>query len=122
MQNLGIEISIGVGFGFGFGKGFEKKVSDSVSKIFGIEKNIGIGFGKNGIEKSFGFGIKNFWFRKKVLDSVLVRFSVTHWHTVSATIHPLKLLVLYHIISQPTVEKRATVVHNSTSLSVKHQL
>ena len=120
MQNVGIEISIGVGFGFG--KGFEKKVSDSVSKIFGIEKISVLVSEKNGIEKSFGFGIKNFWFRKKVLDSVLVRFSVTHWHTVSATIHLLKLLVLYHIVAQPTVEKRATVVHNATSLSVKHQL
>ena len=40
-----------------------EKVSVSVSKIFGIEKSIGIGFGKNLVSK-------------KVLDSVSLRFWV----------------------------------------------
>ena len=103
-------------------KVLKKKYRIRYQKFLALKKISVLVSEKNGIEKSFGFGIKNFWFRKKVLDSVLVRFSVTHWHTVSATIHLLKLLVLYHIVAQPTVEKRATVVHNSTSLSVKHQL
>ena len=63
MQNLGIEISIGVGFGFG--KGFEKKVSDSVSKIFGIEKNIGIGFGKKWYRKKFWIRYQKFLVSEK---------------------------------------------------------
>ena len=40
------------------------KVSDSVSKIFGIGKSIGFGIGK-------------IWYRKKVSDSVSVRFLVS---------------------------------------------
>ena len=41
-----------------------KKVSDSVSKKFGIEKSI-------------GFGIEEIWYRKKVSDSVSFRFWVS---------------------------------------------
>ena len=41
-----------------------KKVSDSVLKI-------------SGIGKSFGFGIENIWYRKKVSDSVSFRFWVS---------------------------------------------
>ena len=46
-----------------------KKVSDSVSKKFGIEKSIGFGIGK-------------IWYRKKVSDSVSFRFWVSS-HTVA---------------------------------------
>ena len=79
-------------------------VSVSVSKFFGIEKSIGIGFenfwyrkkyryrfrkflvskkvsvsvSENfGIEKSIGFGIEKFWYRKKVSVSVSFRFLVS---------------------------------------------
>jgi len=48
-KNFGIEKSIGIGFEKFW---YRKKVSVSVSKNFGIEKSIGIGFGK-------------FWYRKK---------------------------------------------------------
>ena len=103
-------------------KVLKKKYRIRYQKFLALKKISVVASEKIGIKESFGFGIKKFCFLKKVLDSVSVRFSVTHWHTVSATIHPLKLLVLYHIVAQPTVEKRATVVHNATSLSVKHQL
>ena len=55
-----------------------KKVSVSVSKIFGFEKSIGIGLEKNWyrksigigfvkfcIEKSIGIGFQKIWYRKK---------------------------------------------------------
>ena len=67
-----------------------KKVSDSVSKNFGIGKSFGIGFEKIwyrkkyrywyrkkiGIEKSIGFGIEKNWYRKKNLDLVSFIFWV----------------------------------------------
>ena len=46
-----------------------KKVSDSVSEKFGIEKSIGFGIGK-------------IWYRKKVSDSVSFRFWVSS-HTAT---------------------------------------
>ena len=42
-----------------------KKNLNSVSKIFGIKKGSNLVSKKFGIEKSFGFGIENFWYRKK---------------------------------------------------------
>ena len=42
-----------------------KKVSDSVSKFFGIEKSIGFGFDFFWFRKSIGFGFEIFWYRKK---------------------------------------------------------
>ena len=65
-------------------------LSDSVSKIFGIEKSIGFGIGKNlvskkvsdsvsekiGIEKSIGFGIGKNLVSKKVSESVSKIFGI----------------------------------------------
>ena len=42
-----------------------KKVSDSVSKFFGIEKSIGFGFDFFWFRKSIGFGFEIFWYQKK---------------------------------------------------------
>ena len=57
-------------------------VSDSVSKKFGIEKVSDSVSKKLGIEKSIGFGIEKNWYRKKVSDSVSLRFWVSS-HTVA---------------------------------------
>ena len=93
-------------------------VSVSVSETFGIEKSIGIGFGKiwyrkkyryrfrkisvskkvsvsvsekNGIEKSIGFGIEKNWYRKKVSDSVSLRFWVSSHTAIRCTLSAFQM-------------------------------
>ena len=44
--------------------GLEKKVSVSVSKIFGLEKSLGIGLENFGLKKSLGIGLGNFGLKK----------------------------------------------------------
>ena len=46
--------------------GVKKKVSISVSKIFGLKKSLGIGLENFGLKKSLGIGLENIWSQKKV--------------------------------------------------------
>ena len=51
--------------GIGLDKfGLEKKVSESVSKIFGLKKNLSIRLEILGLKKSLGIGLKNLGLKK----------------------------------------------------------
>ena len=51
-------------------------VSVSVSKNFGIEKSVGIGFGKFWFQKKYRYRFQKNWYRKKVSVSVLKNFGL----------------------------------------------
>ena len=74
IEKNGIVISIGIGFGK---NRFRKKYRYRFRKFL-VSKKVSVSVSENfGIEKSIGFGIEKFWYRKKVSVSVLFRFLVS---------------------------------------------
>ena len=72
IEKNGIVISIGIGFGK---NRFRKKYRYRFRKFL-VSKKVSVSVSENfGIEKSIGFGIEKFWYRKKV--SVSFRFLVS---------------------------------------------
>ena len=73
-ENFGIEKSIGIGFG----KIWYRKKYRYRFRKFLVSKKVSVSVSENfGIEKSIGFGIEKFWYRKKVSVSVSFRFLVS---------------------------------------------